>query len=115
MPKIRNPDPYPEKRLIKGNQQLQEIIDSIVKKIEATEKDIQECEEKFMGSFEDWLVGQPDNYMFRSLCGNACMEIDRGKLTKQHMDEVKKRLANFDIIMTFSNMLINSNIQVIHV
>jgi len=44
MPKIRNPDPYPEKRLIKGNQQLQEIIDSIVKKIEATEKDIQECD-----------------------------------------------------------------------
>lgn len=46
MPKIRNPDPYPEKRLIKstGNNQLQEIIDSIVKKIEATEKDMQECD-----------------------------------------------------------------------
>ena len=67
------------------------------------QKDIQECEEKFMGSFEDWLVGQPDNYMFRSLCGNACMEIDRGKLTKEHMDEVKKRLDNFDIIMTLEN------------
>ena len=42
MPKIRNPDPYPEKRLIKssGSQQLEDIIDSIVRKIESEENDM---------------------------------------------------------------------------
>lgn len=45
MPKIRNPDPYPEKRLIKsGTKYLADIIDSIVQKIEATEKDMLECD-----------------------------------------------------------------------
>ena len=46
MPKIRNPDPYPEKRLTKnaGTKQLADIIDSIVQKITATEKDLQECD-----------------------------------------------------------------------
>ena len=46
MPKIRNPDPYPQKRLTKnsGTDQLADIIDSIVEKINATEKDMQECD-----------------------------------------------------------------------
>ena len=58
-----------------------------------------EYPEKSIGKFADWLKCQPDNYMFRNLCGNRCLKKARGDLNRNDMEYVKNKLSQFKAIL----------------
>lgn len=49
--------------------------------------------------FKEWILGQPDNWVVRILCGVACREIPNGALTEEHLNYALERLSRFSVIM----------------
>ena len=55
--------------------------------------------EKIMGEFGSWLECQPDNYMFRTLCGLRCLKKPRGTLNRDDLEYAKNKLNGFKAVL----------------
>lgn len=49
--------------------------------------------------FTEWLLGQPDNWNLRQLCGTRCMNVPKFQLTHDHVSYARERLARFDHVL----------------